>query len=111
MEIYDPVEPPQDTLKPNEEEVTGFEQKVSTVRKFVWGWTTSVQVQTRVEKKHTLIYTLREEHSSRGVNSLNKGLIGDSRGTHATSPHFVKLIKFYENIIITIFVSTWLNAN
>ena len=51
MEIYDPVEPSQDTLKPNEEEVPGFEQKVSTVRKFVWGWTTSVQVQTRVEKK------------------------------------------------------------
>ena len=105
MEIYDPVEPSQDTLKPNEEEVTGFEQKVSTVRKFVWEWTTSVQVQTVAlkEKKHTHTYTVRKEHSSRGVNSLNKGMIGDSRGTHATSPHFVKLIKFYENILPFLF--------
>ena len=56
-------------------------------------------------------YTVREEHSSRGVNSLNKGMIGDSRGAHATSPHFVKLIKFYENILpFLIFVSTWRNA-
>ena len=104
MEIYDPVEPSQDTLRPNEEEVTGFEQKVSTVRKFVWGWTTSVQVQTRVEKKtHTLTYAVREEHSSRGVNSLNKGMIGDTRGTHGTSPHFVKLTKFYKNILPFLF--------
>lgn len=32
LEIYDPVEQSQDTLKPNEEEVTGFEQKIPTVR-------------------------------------------------------------------------------
>ena len=46
LEIYDPVEQSQDNLKGNEEEVTGFEQKVSTARKFVWGWTTTIQVQT-----------------------------------------------------------------
>ena len=64
MEIYDPVEPSQDTLRPNEEEVTGFEQKVSTVRKFVWGWTTSVQVQTCVEKKNTHSYTLSGKNTA-----------------------------------------------
>ncbi|XP_074607529.1 uncharacterized protein LOC141860350 [Acropora palmata] len=52
LEIYDPVEPSQDTLKPNEEEVTGFEQKVSTVRKFVWGWTTSVQEGIAKAREH-----------------------------------------------------------
>ena len=35
----------QDTLKSNAEEVTGFEQKISMVGKFVWGWTGNVQVQ------------------------------------------------------------------
>ncbi|XP_044168147.1 uncharacterized protein LOC114974964 isoform X3 [Acropora millepora] len=44
LEIYDPAEQSQDTLRPNEEEVTGFEQKISMVRKFVWGCTANVQV-------------------------------------------------------------------
>ena len=103
MEIYDPVEPSQDTLKPNEEDVTGFEQKVSTVRKFVWGWTTSVQVQTHIEKKKTHIYTVREQRSSRGVNSFSKAMIVDPRGTHATSPHFAEFTKIYENILQILF--------
>ena len=51
--IYDPAEQSQDTLRPNEEEVTGFEEKISMVRKFVWGYTANVQVEpcSLVEKK------------------------------------------------------------
>ena len=44
LEIYDPIEQSQDKTKPNEAEVTDFEQKVSVAREFVWGWTSSVKV-------------------------------------------------------------------
>ena len=45
LEIYDPAEQAHDTLRPNGEGVTEFEQKISMVGKFVWGWTGNVQVQ------------------------------------------------------------------
>ena len=45
LEIYDPAEQSQDTLKLNVVEVTGFEKEISTVRKFVWGWNANVQIQ------------------------------------------------------------------
>ena len=75
LEIYDPAEQSQDTLRPNEEEVTGFEQKISMVRKFVWGCTANVQVEpcSLVEKKKTRTHKNRGELSSRGVSSLNRG--------------------------------------
>ena len=43
LEIYDgPVEESQQ--KPNEEEISLLEEKVSVARKYVWGWTSSVKV-------------------------------------------------------------------
>ena len=43
MEIYDePVEISK--VKPDEEEVSAFEEKVSVARRFVWGWTSTVKV-------------------------------------------------------------------
>ena len=43
LEIYDgPVEESQ--YKPNEEEISLLEEKVSVARRYVWGWTSSVKV-------------------------------------------------------------------
>lgn len=43
MEIYDdPVEASQ--YKPGEEEITVLEEKVSVVRRSVWGWSSRVKV-------------------------------------------------------------------
>lgn len=74
LEIYDPAEQSQDNLRPNEEEVEGFEQKISMVRKFVWGCTANVQVEPCSlvgKKKHPHIKN-RGVISSRGVSSLNR---------------------------------------
>ncbi|XP_068735032.1 MICOS complex subunit MIC27-like [Montipora capricornis] len=60
LEIYDPLEQSHDVLKPSEEEVTGFQQKVSSLRKFVWGWTTSVQEGVDKARQH---FSLVEQRS------------------------------------------------